>query len=181
MTGWGGQAEVDLDLLAEARRGDVSAAVRILDPHRERIFVIVKTIVRWKDGEREVFHDLLIDSPRILNAYQPDRGPLGPYIYRTARNRALEVLRKHGIKHVPLEEVDYETHAVTAQDAVERRVIAGLQLVDILASLTHEDVVVLRTCLRWTTDEDAAHLLGLSVQGVRTRRVRLRRRLAIDL
>lgn len=154
------------------------AVFQLFEPHKEHIFRIVRRIVPWKDGTFEVFHDLVADGPRILNAYQPETGPLGPYLYRTAANRARAVLRAQGASHLPLDGIEHDGVSSPTEEIVERYVLARLLLADILASLSEDDIVILRTCLGWITDEHAARLLGLSVQGVRTRRVRLRRRLA---
>lgn len=178
MAGWGREPECDPALLARARNGDLVAVFQLFAPHQDRIFRIIQRMVPWKDGIREVFHDLVADGPRILTAYQPERGPLGPYLYRTAANRARAVLRAQGANHLPLDEVEHDGVSTPPEQIVERQVFARLLLADILASLSEDDIVILRTCLGRITDEHAARLLGISVQGVRTRRVRLRRRLA---
>lgn len=181
MRRWDDDDAAFAELLARARRGDRVAAVRILDPHRERLFVVVRSIVWWKDGEREVFHDLVVDADRILTAYKPERGPLGPYIYRVARNRALAVIGKQAPRHLSLDDVPPVDEPTAEVDDPERQALAGLALIDVLASLTEDDVIVLRTCLGWMTDDEAARHLTMTPEGVRTRRTRLRRRLAARL
>lgn len=178
MRRWDDDDTAFAELLARARRGDRVAAVRILDPHRERIFVIVRSIVRWKDGEREVFHELIVRADRILTTYRPERGALGPYIYRVARNEALAVVRRQTERHLSLDDLTLAEEPTADVDDPERHALASLELIEVLASLTEDDVIVLRTCLGWMTDEEAARHLTMTPEGVRTRRTRLRRRLA---
>ncbi|MEM9035419.1 MAG: sigma-70 family RNA polymerase sigma factor [Actinomycetota bacterium] len=166
-------------LLGRARQGDSDAAIRILDPFRRRI-LHAASILPDKDDRQSVLDDVLLDAINILTSYDEHR-PLGPYVYVIARNRAKAIQRKRRLPTSPIEEFIEGQPECGPQDDPERRAIAKDELGRILGGLSTEEHIVLLACTGTLSDDDAAAQLGISPAGVRTRKSRLRHKLAAHL
>src|SRR3954471_1478095 len=109
----------DEKLIALVRRGRDDAFEVLVDRYRARILAFCRNMLRSAEDAEDVLQEVLVNAYRAIRA---DTRPIAvkPWLYRIARNRCLNEIRKHGAATVESMDV-FEAVEPTTGETVERR------------------------------------------------------------
>jgi RNA polymerase sigma-70 factor (ECF subfamily) len=83
----------DSALMEQLVRKDQWALEKLYDRYARPVFSLVLRITRQAATAEEVVQDVFLKLWRNAHRYQAQRGPLEPWLFTLARNRALDLLR----------------------------------------------------------------------------------------
>ncbi|MCC3272174.1 RNA polymerase sigma factor [Arthrobacter zhangbolii] len=83
----------EVSLVAMARGGDLTAFEYLVTLYRERLFRLAYRMLRDRGDAEDVVQDTLTAGWRVLPSLERDDA-FGGWVYRTATNRCLDVLRR---------------------------------------------------------------------------------------
>lgn len=84
-------------LINRCKSGDKSAYEELVGKYRTRLFYSVYQLVRSEEDARDLSQEAFVRVYKTLDRFD-ERRPFYPWLYRIARNQALDFLKKHG-KH----------------------------------------------------------------------------------
>ena len=109
----------DERLIALIRRGREDAFEVLLERYRPRLLAFCSNMLRSPEDAEDVMQEVMVSVHRAIRA--DDRPILAkPWLYRIARNRCLNELRRNTAASVESMDV-FETNEPTASETVERR------------------------------------------------------------
>ncbi len=176
----------EAELVAAAKRGEVSAFEELVSRYETKIFRLAQHITQNREDAEDVMQDAFLKSFSHLNDFQGG-SRFYTWLVRIAVNEALMKLRKRRPNQVSLDEpLETEDDLVIREirdwgPTPEQR-FARTELQDILtqaiASLdpAYRVVFLLRDVEQLSTEE-TAQMLGLSVAAVKSRLLRARLKL----
>lgn len=85
----------DVELTARLREGDPGALALLYDRHATAVHGLTRAILRDGRLAEEATHDVFLGLWQQPAAYDPMRGPFAGWLLRVARNRAIDLLRRH--------------------------------------------------------------------------------------
>ncbi|MCM8750604.1 sigma-70 family RNA polymerase sigma factor [Thermomicrobiaceae bacterium CFH 74404] len=172
----------DQELMAGLQQRDHQALALLYDRYARSVYSLALHILRDQAAAEDVTQEVFLQLWRQPERYAHERGPLGPWLLRVTRNRAIDLLRRSGRERRPpyadARGVDFhladpspgpDEHAWSS--TVATRVQAALgELSD-----TQRQVIEL-AYFRGLTQREMADVLGLPLGTVKTRvRTALRR------
>ncbi len=83
------------ELIEQSRSGNREAFGRLVFIHRERLFHAMYALIGNEEEARDVSQEAFIRVFNSLERFELNR-PFYPWLYRIARNLALDYLKKHG-------------------------------------------------------------------------------------
>ncbi|MDX1971498.1 MAG: sigma-70 family RNA polymerase sigma factor [Candidatus Sumerlaeia bacterium] len=83
------------ELIEQSRSGNREAFGRLVFLHRERLFNAMYALIGNEEESRDVSQEAFIRVFNSLDRFEIHR-PFYPWLYRIARNLALDYLKKHG-------------------------------------------------------------------------------------
>ncbi|MER3412746.1 MAG: RNA polymerase subunit sigma-24 [Armatimonadota bacterium] len=96
----------DGELVGRAQRGEVEAFADLFDRHRDRVYTIAYAVLGNPSDAVDVVQETFLRAFGKLSRFHKD-GAVSAYLYRTARNAAIDVLRsRKGIQTTTLDEAD---------------------------------------------------------------------------
>src|SRR3954468_3095583 len=109
----------DEKLIALVRRGRDDAFEVLVDRYRPRLLAFCRNMPRSSEDAEDVLQEVLVNAYRAIRA---DDRPIAtkPWLYRIARNRCLNELRRNTAAGVESMDV-FEAAGPTAGETVERR------------------------------------------------------------
>lgn len=155
------EPEDDLVMLVnQARRGEPTAATKLVRRFLRPSYVVALGIVRRPSDAEDVAQDAIaVAFERLDTCREPAR--FGGWLLQIVRNRALNFLDKRRLRDVPdaepTEPEDTTTAADPALAGTQRRLLAALDGLN----ETQREVVLLHDLEEWTHAEIAASL-GIS-------------------
>jgi RNA polymerase sigma-70 factor (ECF subfamily) len=130
-----GEAHVDTDeaLVQRVRAGDISAFDRLYERYEGRLFVYLRSLLGDRGDAEEVLHDAFLAVLKDVRATLDREGAFRAWLYRVARNLALNRKRAAGrhdrnVASAPIDEPPLSV------DARGDRVLEARQLEDALAA-----------------------------------------------
>ena len=84
----------DSALLRGAAAGDRGCIAALYDRHRDGALAVATSVLADPSEAEDVVHDAFIDLPRMARSYDPSRGRLTQWLYRSIRNRAIDHVRR---------------------------------------------------------------------------------------
>lgn len=180
------QTDNEAVLVAEAKRGDVSAFTELVNRYERRIFRLALNITGNREDAEDVMQEAFLKSYQHLGEFQGD-SRFYTWLVRITVNEALMKLRKRRPNQVSLDEpVETEDDLLPREiedwgPSPEQR-FAQSELREILDTVIQEldpafrTVFLLRDVEELST-EDTARLLKLSVPAVKSRLLRGRLKL----
>jgi RNA polymerase sigma-70 factor (ECF subfamily) len=84
---------------------DVKAFEQLYDLHSRAVYSLVRRIVQQSSTAEEVVQDVFLHLWRNAAQYNPEKGPLVPWLLTLARNRALDHLRLKSERQRRLEDL----------------------------------------------------------------------------
>jgi len=120
----------DAELMEKLIRRDPGALERLYDRHVRAVYSLVLRIAQHAPSAEEIVQDVFLQLWRNAHLYRASRGPLEPWLFTLARNRALDHIRLKREKQRRREEtLDLQPlasaapnpeHAVDRQQRAER-------------------------------------------------------------
>lgn len=120
----------DAELMEKLIRRDPGALERLYDRHARAVYSLVLRIAQHAPSAEEIVQDVFLQLWRNAHLYRASRGPLEPWLFTLARNRALDHIRLKREKQRRREEtLDLQPlasaapnpeHAVDRQQRAER-------------------------------------------------------------
>lgn len=175
----------DADLARRAAAGDDRAYAALVSRHKDGLHRLLRRYLGDPEEAREATHEAFIAAWSALSRYEPAR-PFGAWLRTIAVNKARDRGRRRAFRRLifgdrPPEDTDARHHpdpaarpdeALMRQERLARldRAIAGLP--DALKA------PLLLTAIEGRSQQETAHILGVSVKAVETRVYRARRLLA---
>ncbi|HVO30249.1 MAG TPA: sigma-70 family RNA polymerase sigma factor [bacterium] len=95
----------DASLAADAVRGNRTAFAALVKRHQGTVYRICLRILRDEGDANDAAQEAFLKSFRNLNSFDASR-PFAPWLYRIARNHALDVARHKGASPEELERAD---------------------------------------------------------------------------
>lgn len=83
----------DAALMARILHRDTLALELLYDRYSRPVYSLVLRIAQQPGSAEEIVQDVFLQIWRNAKRYQSSRGPLGPWLFTVARNRALDFLR----------------------------------------------------------------------------------------
>ena len=111
-------AEIELDLITAAQRGDRKAFGELVRRHREGVINVVFRMCGDAHLAEDAAQEAFIRAWQHLPSYRP-RSPFRNWVYRIATNVALDTLRRER------ETVDIDDLSLVAQDAGPEATVEG--------------------------------------------------------
>lgn len=163
-------------LLAQrARDGDQRAFAELVRRHQDRVFRFVLRMTGSRDESMDLTQDTFMKAWQALPRWEP-QAQFGTWLFRIARNGALDLLRRRGtLEFVPIEEdADFVAQQLAPDEQVDLRQRYGL-LDAVLRQLPleHREILLLREVEQLSYAEIAA-TLGIQEGTVKSRIARAR-------
>ena len=164
----GGARGSDAALVVAAKAGDPSAFGELYERYRDAIYRFCLARTGSAHDAEDLVADVFVKALQSLDRYQ-DRGlPFAAFLYRIARNAAIDRVR---VLKQPLSVDSLLTEPASGQN-VESEATLGVERSILLAALTrlkpdHREVIVLRFIEGYAAVEVAA-MLGRTEGAVRT-------------
>jgi RNA polymerase sigma-70 factor (ECF subfamily) len=114
------------DLLQRVARGDTQAFEAVYDEVADKVFGVVRRVLRDPAQSEEVAQEVLIEVWRTATRFDPARGSATTWILTMAHRRAIDRVRSAQASHDREEKVAIRDH-VTAYDEVADQVETNLE------------------------------------------------------
>ena len=88
-----GNEPTDASLMERVLQHDSRALETLYDRYARPVYSLVLRISQQPASAEEIVQDVFLQLWRNAKRYQPTRGPLEPWLFTVARNRALDFLR----------------------------------------------------------------------------------------
>ncbi len=98
-----GEAEVDLELVRRAQKGDQAAFRQLVERHQRRAFAIALSLVRHEQDARDIVQDAFLRVHKSLPSFQ-GTSSFFTWLYRIVTNLAIDLVRRPGRNTDELEE-----------------------------------------------------------------------------
>jgi RNA polymerase sigma-70 factor (ECF subfamily) len=89
--------------IARAREGDLDAVHYLYAVYADDLYAFVRSIVRHHQDAEDVTHNVFAKLPSILGKYEERDSAFAAWLFRVARNAALDHVRAQ--RQIPVEEV----------------------------------------------------------------------------
>lgn len=89
-------AENDLLLLAEIKKGNLDALSALYDRYSPQILAVAFHITKDRQEAEDLVHDVFIEAWQKFKTYDPRKGSVRNWLLLRARSRSIDRLRKHG-------------------------------------------------------------------------------------
>lgn len=146
------------DLVAALRTGDRSGVAELIDVHGKDLLNYLTALLGDRSVAEDAFQDVWVRVIERIHRFRPGR-PFAPWLFRVARNRAFDVLRRErrrspGRPGAPAEDPG---PVVPAHDPFDSRLAAGDLAGKVLAALpaAHREVLWLRFAAELSYEEIA--------------------------
>ena len=172
-------------LLRLAVQGDGQAFAALLDRHGRAAAAAARGILGATPAAEDAVQEAFIQLWRTASTYAPERGSLRAYIVVLVRSRALDILRREGVRAAAAERATAQRRVAPALATDEyERIAQARELRDGIIRLPREQAQVLGLqYLAGRSQSEVASLLHLPLGTVKGRTrlglAKLRRELAV--
>lgn len=91
----------DQELMTSLQRRDHQALALLYDRHARSVYSLALHILRDRAAAEDVTQEVFLQLWREPQRYLEERGPLGPWLLRVTRNRAIDLLRRSSRERWP--------------------------------------------------------------------------------
>jgi RNA polymerase sigma factor (sigma-70 family) len=163
----------DERLVALTRRGDEVAFEVIVSRYRSRLLGFCARIVGSREDAEDVLQEVFAAAYNALRANEREIN-LRPWLYRIARNRSLNHLRRHTAIGVDSMDVHYAEMGISTGDKVFRREEFRLLVGDIHRLPESQRTALLLREIEGLSYEQIAEVMDTTVSGIKSLLVRAR-------
>jgi len=160
----------DLELIARLRSRDRAALEALYDRYARRVYSLVLSIVRDQKAAEDITQELFIHLWQYPYLDGSERGAFVPWLLRSTRNRAIDVLRRHSRDDQV--GVRFDTMSVLTQDDPDDRVLRADVAAGLRRALAELDSglgeVLELASFSGLTQREIAERLGLPLGTVET-------------
>ena len=169
--------QTDERLVALVRRGNQSAFEALVARYQSRLLAFCRHMLGSREDAEDVLQEVFAAA---FNAMLADERPLNvrPWLYRIARNRSLNHLRRTQPIGVDSMDVHYSEGGITTADKVHRREDFRLLLVDVQGLPETQRTALLLREIDALSYEQIAEAMDTTVPSVKSLLVRARVSLA---
>jgi len=177
------------ELVGRAQRGDGEAYEALVKRHQQRVFAVVRGILRRSEEVEDVAQQVFIKAYFSLRGFD-QRAAFGTWLYKIAVNECWDFLRKKKVRPLLYDadlseeqsrQVDGAVESASAAGGVDiaKRLELRQQVSHLLDRLDKRDrVMLLLKEVEGFSVEEIGEILGLNVNTVKVRLFRSRARLA---
>jgi RNA polymerase sigma-70 factor, ECF subfamily len=181
----------DIQLLDQARRGDVAALEQLLKRHQAQVYRFGLKMCRDPDDAQDVLQDTLLAMARGIREFRGSAS-LSTWLYTVARSFCIKKRRKSQFAPDHIETLDTSVQAVPEAEPaspsqgpddafLSRQVESALEQAIAALEPASREVLILRD-MEGLTAAEVAEVLGIGVPAVKSRlhraRVAVRARIA---
>jgi RNA polymerase sigma-70 factor (ECF subfamily) len=175
---WSEVAIADGELMRRAQAGEEAAFEALFERYRDKTFTIALSILGDPSEAADVVQETFLRAYRNLARFRED-GAIKSYLYRTARNAAIDTLRRRKTDSTSLEHPDGgERSLLDPNDRPDQRLQKKTNLIELhkaLNSLSEEHrVVIVMHHLEELSVDQIAEELKIPVGTVKSRLGRAR-------
>lgn len=109
--------ESDSSLIRRLQDGDITAFDVLFEKFRRRLLAYVTGLLHDRAKAEDVVQESFVELVTAIQKINPDRG-VAPWLYRVARNRAIDMLRHGKFEVLPGDEFLAETVTAAGSDCV---------------------------------------------------------------
>ncbi len=137
------EKKTDIDLVKLIKKGDQRAFKELFYKYEKKIFYFVFKIIGEKEPAEEILQDVFVKLWNYQTKIDESKS-IAAFLYKTAKNTALNYLRDHYLlnirQHVTVEETDMPTNELLPDDhlVVEDYMKSYNNLIDLLPSQRSE-------------------------------------------
>jgi RNA polymerase sigma factor (sigma-70 family) len=147
--------ETDIDLIEQSLEGSGRAFKKLVERYYSLVYSVVRGIIGNRDEVEDVTQEVFIKVYRKLATFRGE-ARLSTWIYRIARNEAINVAKRARPDAGPLDEADRLASDIPGPDRrLEQRITASL-VEELLSSLDEQYRVVLE--LRYMGEKSYAEI-----------------------
>jgi len=183
-------AQDEKQLVRRAQQGDTAAYEELLRKHQQRVFAVVRGILRWREDVEDVAQQVFIKAYFSLRRFDL-RSAFGTWLYRIAVNECWDYLRKKRVRRL-VYEADLSDEQIRQVDAAEEHVGGAVRpkedagrraeqrelLERLLDELDEQDrLMLLMKEVEGFSVEEIGEVLGMNVNTVKVRLFRARGKL----
>lgn len=106
----------DAELVARVRSRDRAALEVLYDRYARSVYSLALSILHDPGAAEEVTQELFLYVWQYPQLYDAARGPFGPWLLRSARNRAIDVLRRRARERQLSWRLEMTTHVSDQND-----------------------------------------------------------------
>lgn len=167
----------DERLVGFVRRGDVSAFEALVARYERRLFTFCRHLLGSHEDAEDVLQEVLAAA---FNAMRADERPIfvRPWLYRIARNRSLNHLRRGDTGSFEPIDTEWSEHGLTTADEVQKREDFRLLVGDIQTLPRAQRTALVLREMHALSYEQIAHAMETTVPSVKSLLVRARGSLA---
>jgi len=162
------RSDYERELVQKAREGDEKAFRRLLEENYALIYSVVRGVAGRRSETEDIVQEVFIKIFRALGGFRGE-ARLSTWIYRIARNEAINALEKRRCELVPIEDCEELAACGPDPEAARRRSLACERLELLMERLDEPQRVALR--LRYMGEksyEEIAHAMDIPLGTVKT-------------
>ncbi|GBD20260.1 ECF RNA polymerase sigma factor SigK [bacterium HR28] len=162
----------DAELVARVRSRDRAALEVLYDRYARSVYSLALSILHDPGAAEEVTQELFLHVWQYPQLYDAARGPFGPWLLRSARNRAIDVLRRRTRERQLSWRLEMTTHVSDQNDpddtALQNEAVARVRqaLAELDSGLRQ---VIELAYFGGLTQREIAERLGVPLGTVKTR------------
>ncbi len=172
LDGTGVSETSDAELVARVRSRDQAALEVLYDRYARSVYSLALSILHDPGAAEEVTQELFLQVWQYPHLYDAARGPFGPWLLRSARNRAIDLLRRRTRERQLSWRLEVTAHASDQNDpddaVLQNEAAARVRqaLAELDSSLRQ---VIELAYLGGLTQREIAQRLGMPLGTVKTR------------
>jgi RNA polymerase sigma-70 factor (ECF subfamily) len=152
---------IDLALVAAARKGDARAFERLYRTHVGKVLGLCLRMTRRRDTAEDCVQQTFIRAWRNLDSFE-GRSSFGTWIHRIAVNEVLTYARNHGTRNESSDSADVESDEAAVPGELDTATVMDVEQALETLPEGSRHVVVLQAIYGYS-HEEVAEMLGVAV------------------
>ena len=171
--------DFEQEIIRKVTNGDTDSFEFLVKKYENQIFVMVANLLRMSDRVEDIVQDIFLNAYKHIRKFDPDLGQFSTWIFRIARNRCLNELKRK--KERSLSEAhDIPEMGNPEKDLMHKELLIKLDKSLNRLSYKHKVVFVLAD-LQGFSYEEIAQIEKTNVGTVKSRLSRARHKLKSTL
>jgi RNA polymerase sigma-70 factor (ECF subfamily) len=86
--------DVEHAIIQEVKNGDTNAFEFLVKKYEKQIFIMVTNLMRMSNRIEDTVQDIFFNAYKHIKRYDPDKGKFSTWLFRIARNRCLNEIKR---------------------------------------------------------------------------------------